>query len=43
VVSGGIACIAGVFLTAALLPGFVRHERTLDREGAAVLEPGTSG
>jgi MFS family permease len=42
VVTGGIACIAGVVLTAALLPGFVRHERTLEREGAAtLLEPGT--
>jgi MFS family permease len=44
VVSGGIACIAGVLVTAALLPGFVRHERALERESAATrLEPGTSG
>ena len=44
VVSGGIACIAGVLVTAAVLPGFVRHERALERETAAVrLEPGTSG
>jgi MFS family permease len=30
VVSGGLACIVGVFATAALLPGFTRHERTPD-------------
>jgi MFS family permease len=30
VVSGGLACIAGVLVTSALLPGFVRHERTAD-------------
>jgi MFS family permease len=27
VVSGGVACIVGVFVTAALLPDFVHHER----------------
>lgn len=27
VVSGGLACIAGALITAARLPGFVRHER----------------
>jgi MFS family permease len=32
VVSGGIACIVGVFVTAASLPGFVRHERASGRE-----------
>jgi hypothetical protein len=27
VVSGGVACIAGALVTAALLPAFARHER----------------
>ena len=30
VISGGLACIAGVIATAALLPGFRRHERVPD-------------
>ena len=30
VISGGLACIAGVLVSSALLPGFVRHERTAD-------------
>jgi MFS family permease len=30
VISGGLACIAGVIVTATLLPGFARHERRPD-------------
>jgi predicted MFS family arabinose efflux permease len=39
VVSGGVACIVGVFVTSALLPGFVHHERVADPQAP----PGSDG